>query len=158
MPLPLLLDSNILSKIVHPVREHDLISATVGWLLQDSRFKIYIAEIIDYELRRKLLHLSRHPYQARKWARESLHYLDRLVAAGYVPLTTETMRLAAQLWADSRMRGRSRDSEASLDVDVILAAQANQMEAQIVTTNEKHFHGIADVFDWRSFMGSPDQR
>jgi uncharacterized protein (DUF952 family) len=64
----------------------------------------------------------------------------------------------SQLWADSRMRGRSRDSEASLDVDVILAAQANQMEAQIVTTNEKHFHGIADVFDWRSFMGSPDQR
>jgi predicted nucleic acid-binding protein len=154
MPLPLLLDSNILSKIVHPVREHDLMTVTVGRLLQDSRFKIYVPEIIDYELRRKLLHLAQHPHQARRWARESLYYLDRLVATGYVPLTTETMRLAASLWADSRARGQSRSSIASLDVDVILAAQANQTGAQIVTTNEKHFHGIADVFDWRLFRFS----
>src|SRR5215203_2531294 len=110
MPLSLLLDSNILSKIVHPVRGHDPMTATVGRLLQDVRFRIYVPEIIDYELRRKLLHLAHHPHQARRWTRESLHYLDRLVAAGYIPLTTETMRLAASFWADSRARGQSRDS------------------------------------------------
>ncbi|HKI03906.1 MAG TPA: PIN domain-containing protein [Thermoanaerobaculia bacterium] len=153
MPLPLLLDSNILSKIVHPVREHDPIVVTVTRLLQDLRYEIYVPEIVDYELRRKLLHLSQHPHQARRWARESLHYLDKLVAAGYVPLTTETMRLAAWLWADSRARGQSRGPDDSLDVDVILAAQANQAGAQIVTTNEKHFQGIAEVFDWRPFAG-----
>ena len=154
MPLPIFLDGNILSKIVHPIREQDLITATVGRLFQDVRFKVYVPEIIDYELRRKLLHLTQRPHQARRWAKESLNYLDRLVAEGYVPLTTETMRLAAQLWADSRLRGQLRSSEDSLDVDVILAAQANQAGAQIVTTNEKHFRGLADVFDWRSFAGT----
>jgi predicted nucleic acid-binding protein len=39
-----------------------------------------------------------------------------------------------------------------LDVDIILAAQAVQAGGQILTTNEKHFKDIADVFDWRSFQ------
>lgn len=151
MSVPIFLDGNVLSKILRPVKGQDPIAATISRLLQDVRFKIYVPEIIDYELRRKLLHLSQHPHHARKWARESLHYLDQFVAEGYVPLTTETMRLAARLWADSRARGQLRGSEDTLDVDVILAAQANQAGAQIVTTNEKHFRGLADVFDWRSF-------
>jgi predicted nucleic acid-binding protein len=39
-----------------------------------------------------------------------------------------------------------------LDADVILAAQAQQVGGQIVTTNDKHFQSIADLFDWRSFQ------
>lgn len=154
MPLPIFLDSNVLSKLVLPLKEQDPITAAVDRLFDDIRFKVYVPEIIDYEFRRKLLHLSRRPHQARRWAKESLNYLDRLVAEGYVPLTTGTMRLAAQLWADSRLRGQLRSSEDNLDVDVILAAQANQAGAQIVTTNEKHFRGLAEVFDWRSFAGT----
>jgi hypothetical protein len=38
-----------------------------------------------------------------------------------------------------------------LDVDVILTAQAEQAGGQILTTNEKHFRNIAEIFDWRSF-------
>ena len=154
MPLPIFLDSNVLSKLVLPLKEQDPITVAVDRLLDDIRFKVYVPEIIDYEFRRKLLHLTQHPHQARRWAKESLNYLDRLVAEGYVPLTTETMRLAAQLWADSRLRGQLRSSEDNLDVDVILAAQANQASAQIVTTNERHFRGLAEVFDWRSFAGT----
>jgi predicted nucleic acid-binding protein len=152
MPLPLLLDSNILGKVVHPERGDEPITITVGGLLEDPRFSIYVPEIADYELRRKLLHLSQHPHQARKWARESLRFLDALVARGYVALTTEAMRLAAKLWAESRIRGRSRDEERGLDADVILAAQAREQGAYIVTTNEKHFWEIAPVFDWRPYQ------
>ena len=72
-------------------------------------------------------------------------------AASYIPLTTETMRLAADLWAQTRVSGQLRSSEGSLDVDVILAAQAQLAGGQIVTTNERHFRNIAAVFDWQSY-------
>jgi len=64
------------------------------------------------------------------------------------------MRLAASLWAQTRAEGQLRGSEENLDVDVILAAQARQAGGQIITTNERHFRNIADVFDWRSFRGT----
>jgi predicted nucleic acid-binding protein len=94
--------------------------------------------------------LAQHPHQARKWAREALKDLDQLASRNYIPITTETMRLAAQLWAQTRISGRPRGPEEELDGDVILAAQAQQAGGQIVTTNEKHFRDIADVFNWRS--------
>jgi predicted nucleic acid-binding protein len=153
MPLPLLLDSNILGQIVQPtVEENRPTVVTIARLFRDVRFRIYFPEIVDYELRRKLLHLAQRPHQARKWAQEALKVLDRLVSTDYIPITTETMRLAAKLWAQTRVSGLSRGPEDRLDVDVILAAQAQQAGGQILTTNEKHFRDIADVFDWRSFQ------
>ena len=152
MTLPLLLDSNILGQIVQPtVEENRPVVAVMSRLFRDVRYRVYFPEIIDYELRRKLLHLAEHPHQARKWAKEALTALDRFVSTDYIPITTETMRLAARLWAQTRISGRPTGSEEELDVDVILAAQAQQVGGQIITTNEKHFRGIADVFDWRSF-------
>jgi predicted nucleic acid-binding protein len=151
--LPLLLDSNVLGRLVQPtVEENAPVVATITRLFEDVRFRIYLPEIVDYELRRKLLHLAQRPHQARKWAQEALKVLDRLVSTDYIPITTETMRLAAKLWAQTRVRGLSRGPEDRLDVDVILAAQAEQAGGQIITTNEKHFRDIADVFDWRSFQ------
>lgn len=153
MSLPLLLDSNILGQIVQPtVEENRPVVAIITSLFEDVRFRISLPEIIDYELRRKLLHLSQRSHQPRKWAQEALKVLDQLVLTNYVPITTETMRLAANLWAQTRIRGLSRGPEDSLDIDVILAAQAQETGGQIVTTNGKHFRDIADVFDWRSFQ------
>lgn len=152
MTLPLLLDTNILGQIVQPVAEKNRPVVTiVTRLFEDVRYQICLPEIVDYELRRKLLHLAQHPHQARKWAREALKALDRFVLRNYIPITTETMRLAAELWAQTRISGLPRGSEEELDVDVILAAQAQQTGGQIITTNEKHFRDIAEIFDWRSF-------
>ena len=152
MTLPLLLDSNILGQIVQPVAEQNRPVVTImRRLFRDVRYQICFPEVVDYELRRKLLHLAQHPHQARKWAREALKGLDQLVSKNYIPITTETMRLAAKLWAQTRISGRPRGSEEKLDIDVILAAQAQQAGGQIITTNEKHFRDIAEVFDWRSF-------
>lgn len=120
-------------------------------LLEDPQFELFVPEVIDYELRRKLLHLGQHRHHARKWVREALTLLDELVAVGYVPLTTGAMRLAAELWAKTRGEGRLRGAEERLDVDVILAAQARQMGGQVVTMNEKHFRDLVGVFDWRSY-------
>jgi predicted nucleic acid-binding protein len=153
MPLPLLLDSNILAKILRPdLDENKPVAVAILHLQEDPRFQVFIPEIVDYELRRKLLHLGHRPHQGRKWAREALVDLDELVSLGYVPLTTETMRLAARIWAQTRSAGQLRGPEDGLDVDVILAAQARQAGGHIITTNEKHFRNIADIFDWMPFQ------
>lgn len=152
MPLPLLLDSGILAQALRPnQQENRLLVVALFRLLDDPRFQVFIPEVIDYELRRKLLHLGNRKHQGLKWAREALLNLDAFVSVGYIPLTTEVMRLAARLWAQTRAQGQSRGTEDSLDVDVILAAQARQAGGCIVTLNEKHFRNIADVFDWRPF-------
>jgi predicted nucleic acid-binding protein len=152
MAVLLLLDSNILSKLVRPdLDDSQQMIAGVGRLLEDSHFDVCVPEIVDYEIRRKLLHLAHRRHQGRKWAQEALTHLDKLVAIGYIPLTTEMMRLAAALWAQTRAGGQLRSSEESLDVDVILAAQARQSGGQIVTTNDRHFRNIADVFDWHFY-------
>lgn len=152
MTLPLLIDSNILGQLVQPVAEKNRPVVTLmERLFKDIRYQICFPEIVDYELRRKLLHLAHHPHQARIWAREALKGLDQLVSRNYIPITTETMRLAAKLWAQTRISGQPTGSGEKLDIDVILAAQAQQAGGQIITTNEKHFRGIAEIFDWRSF-------
>ena len=151
MAVPLLLDSSILASVVRPeVDENRPVAHAVLSLLENPRFELVVPEVIDYELRRKLLHLGQHRHHARKWAREALALLDELVAVGYVPLTTATMRMAAELWAKTRAEGRLRGVEESLDVDIILAAQAKQVGGRVVTKNEKHFRDLVDVFDWRS--------
>ncbi len=153
MPLSLLLDSNILARVVRSdVDENRPVTAAIFRLQRDPSFQVSVPEIIDYELRRKLIHLGHQRHHERKWAREALINLDELVTLGYTPLTTETMRLAARIWAQTRGEGQSRVAEDGLDVDVILAAQARQLGGKIITTNEKHFRNIADVFDWTSFQ------
>ncbi len=150
MPIPLLLDSNILACVVRPeVAENREVAQAMIAFLENPQFSILVPEVIDYELRRKLLHLGKHQHHARKWAREALTLLNELVEVGYVPLTTSAMRMAAELWARTRAEGRLRGTEDSLDVDVILAAQAKQVRGQVVTMNERHFRGLVDVFDWR---------
>jgi predicted nucleic acid-binding protein len=154
MPIPLLLDSNILTCVLRPeVAENHEVAQTMIAVLGNPQFELFVPEVIDYEVRRKLLHLGQHQHHARKWAREALVLLDELVGVGYIPLTTFAMRLAAELWAKTRAEGRLRGTEVSLDVDVILAAQAKQVGGQIVTMNEKHFRGMVEVFDWRCSPG-----
>jgi len=149
MPKLLLLDNNILSKILRPeVQENQLVFDAISRLQGNPRLRIFVPEIVDYELRRKLLHLGYRQRQTRKWAREALFGLDKWVSIGYIPLTTKVMRLAADIWAQTRANGQLRGPEDDLDVDVILAAQARQAGGYILTTNEKHFRNIAEVFDW----------
>jgi predicted nucleic acid-binding protein len=116
--------------------------------LQLDGARIVIAEIIDYELRRELLRMQRA---------EALAELDKLgVALHYEPLSTTAMRMAAQLWAEARQRGRPTTHHQRLDVDVILAAQARVLaerdDAPIVvaTTNVKHFGQFVPAETWET--------
>ena len=100
---------------------------------------IVVPEIADYEVRRELL---------RAGKTEGLRRLDAFnLASLYEPIATATMRLAAQLWADARARGKPTAGPESLDCDVILCAQALQLARQprhaedelvVTTTNPRH--------------------
>jgi hypothetical protein len=91
-----------------PSKPH--VAALLAWMAKATgrgRTFIILTEIVDYEVRRKLL--------ANRDGADSVRRLDELVRPGgpliYVPIATKAMRTAARLWAEA------------LDGDVILAAQ-----------------------------------
>lgn len=144
-----MLDSGPLGIVTNPKAASPLSQEGKVWL-QSLPLKGYIVmlpEIADYEVRRELI-------RAGKTA--GIRRLDQLKSQiPYRPLTTEVMLLAAQLWADARLRGRPTAEPNALDSDVILAAQAillaNQgNEVVIATTNVGHLSQFVDAREWRS--------
>ncbi|MEA5553546.1 PIN domain-containing protein [Anabaena cylindrica UHCC 0172] len=145
-----LLDTHPLSKVSHPKIDPKV----QQWLksLRDSKIVIRIPEIADYELRRELI---------REGKKKSLERLDSLSQMFLIPITPETIRKAAELWAWVRNQGKPTASNDSLDGDVILAAQAiiqlkSFDEVIVVTTNVKHISRFASkgifVADWQQTL------
>jgi hypothetical protein len=72
----------------------------------------------------------------------------------YAPITTPVMLKAAEFWAMARNTGRQSADDASLDADMILAAQAAVLiragdETVIATTNVRHLASFASARNWR---------
>ena len=133
----LILDTGILGRIVHP-RKHADAKQWLGEIV--GVHEVLVSEICDYELRRELLRID---------ARRSLDRLDELERElRYVPVTTVVWRAAARLWAVGRRAGRPTADAASIDGDVLLAAQARAEDAVIVTTNPRHFELFAQACLW----------
>jgi predicted nucleic acid-binding protein len=144
----LILDTGILGLLCHPRAKHNrAISAWLsGWLAaRVPDFLAYVPEISDYELRRKLLHMIRRK-QSTPRSVERSDDLGRVI--GYLPMTTEAMRLAAQLWSDARSKGWPTADESALDADAILAAHAIVAGGTVVTTNPKHLSRYVETADW----------
>lgn len=144
-----LLDTGPLGLVTNP-RATPQNDACRAWMAALARagVRILVPEIADYELRRELLRLNRT---------RGLAYLDQLeVTAGYVPITTATMRRAAELWADARRAGTPTAPNLALDGDVILGAQAQLFAAQegdrvvIATTNPGHLTRYAEAEQWET--------
>jgi predicted nucleic acid-binding protein len=112
----ILLDSSPLGTLSNPAQTPEVIAIT-AWAANcdEAGHKLYIPEVIDYEIRRELL-------RAGKWT--GIAKLDALKSAlNYLPITTDAMLLATDLWAQSRRRGQPTGDPKKLDIDVILAAQ-----------------------------------
>jgi predicted nucleic acid-binding protein len=144
----LLLDTGILGRLCHPnQRQNRPVTQWLSGLLSaaNSQTRIIVPEISDYELRRKLLHLVRKQ-QATQQSIDRLNALAELL--DYLPLTTGTMRAAAELWADARAQGVPTGGDDILDGDVILAAQAHSVGGTVVTTNPKHLARLVSTKSW----------
>lgn len=142
--MSLVLDTNVLGFLVHPkAKVHDpVIQKLVARRKADPSVAVYVPEIADYELRRELILNN---------LMDSIVRLDQLVQElRYLPISTPAMRKACELWADARRRGQPTASDPELDGDVILAAQALEVEGTVATTNIRHLSRYVPVEDWKS--------
>ena len=148
--MKLLLDANILTRLCHPTHEEN--RPLSQWLekvlgLSGPEVSVCIPEIVDYEVRRGLLHVA---LRSGRSMTKSLLRLDLLSdSLEYVPLNTQIMRRAAGLWAEARHSGQPTAPEEALDGDVILAAQALEVAGLVVTENTRHLSRFAPAYRWQ---------
>jgi predicted nucleic acid-binding protein len=146
MSTMILLDAGPLGLATHPKAEGQTFLCN-RWIFDRlaQRQKVFVPEISDYEVRRELIRVGK----ARGLAKLDQFKID----LGYLPLTTATMLLAAELWAEARRLGRPNTSDHALDADVILSAQAMMLERGghqviVATTNLKHLSLFVDARLW----------
>ncbi len=140
-----LLDAGPLGMLTHPRKNPEI----KQWLqnLLRSGCIVKVSEIADYEVRRELLRANRF---------QGIQRLDLLkVTIGFVPITTEVMLTAAELWALARRQGKPTADHKALDADVILAAQAllilqQGRETVIATTNVAHLEQFVSAQVWQT--------
>ena len=102
---------------------------------------ICVPEIADYEVRRELLRANKA---------QGLNRLDLVkTTVPYLPLTTPIMLKAAELWAQVRRRGLPTADPKALDCDVILAAQALEVDGIVATENVGHLSRFTRAKNWR---------
>lgn len=144
----LLLDTTTLGRLCHPNQKlnRPLVEWLKLFLAENMGNRVFVGEMADYEVRRKLLHLIAKG-QADQRSLERLDSLARTLR--YLPITTAVMRHGAQLWAESRLRGQPTGPEESIDGDVILSAQAKSVNAIVVTDNTKHFQQFVIAASWQ---------
>jgi predicted nucleic acid-binding protein len=121
------------------------------WLLSKvgAGMNILLPEVADYEVRRELIRANKS---------KSLVLLDALIVnpqISYLPITTQAMRLGAELWAQARNRGKPTADPKALDADVILAAQILSAgyparDFCIATSNMTHLSQFAPAAAWET--------
>ena len=108
---------------------------------------MFVPEISDYEVRRKLIHIG---------ATAGVRRLDQVKATlDYAPITTDVMLLAAELWATVRCAGLPTAAPEALDGDCILAAQALRAvgafdTVTVATDNVAHLSRVVDAQLWET--------
>ena len=148
----LFLDSAPLGLITHP-QQSARVAAITEWLSRCilSGDRVIVPAIVYYELKRELLRAKKTAGIAR------LDAFVRATPGRYLPLSDEALRLAAELWATARQRGQPGSDRATLDVDVILAAQALSFgpassDVIVATSNSKHFTQFITAQDWSEIV------
>ena len=145
MTRTLVLDTGPAGRIANPHINEDIRTWLVATLKAGDI--IILPEIVDYELRRNfLLEVAR----GRTSFRQSLERLDELKHIfSFQPIDSATMLLAAEFWAQARRRGRSTGDPRELDGDMILAAQARQVNGTVVTENIGHLALFIEAKSWQ---------
>ena len=147
----IILDSKPLGEICNPFNR-DKIKPLIQFL-RKSRIFLRVAEITDYELRREL--------QLQK-LEKGINNLNKFKQKQEtIPLESESLLLAADLWAELRRDGQPTADNKNIDCDVIMVAQALKLKRQfeqiiILTIDVKDLvrfnkFGI-DVWDWKQAL------
>ncbi|MDG2991441.1 hypothetical protein L3556_10940 [Candidatus Synechococcus calcipolaris G9] len=144
----IVLDAGPIGLVTNPKLSAESIACT-QWLQSHimSFSRVIVPEIADYEVRRELLRANKTKGIAR---------LDELAQfLEYLPLTTISMRQAAQLWAQARQQGQPTAGDKTIDGDMILVAQAMTLATQntvIATTNIGHLSRFMAAELWQNII------
>lgn len=144
------LDSHPLSTIADP-QVTPGVAAITRWALSllAAGHRIYVPEVIDYELRRELVRAGKTASLRELDAQKSRYH--------YAPLTTGAMLLVADLWAQMRNSGTPTGDPRKLDIDVILAAQTitegralglPSLQVIVATSNVAHLSRMVTADLW----------
>jgi len=120
-------------------------AACTAWAnaLAAAGHRLVVPEITDYEVRRELLRLR---------AAARVRQLDGLRGwMDYLPLDTPTLRRAAELWAFARQAGQPTAGDNTIDIDMILVAQAESLSdpnTVIATGNVGHLQRFFPAELW----------
>lgn len=134
-----LLDTNIITPLLK--RQGD-VSTRVKEKLQEvlkNNAVIIISPLVYYEHARGLYHAK---------AGKQLHMLNQFMArCKWCDLDKITWDIGAQLWAKCRAKGTPTGE--GIDKDVLIAAQAQQHGAIVVTSDERHYQYLgATIEKW----------
>lgn len=110
----------------------------------------FVPEPADYELRREFIRIGNTS------AINRLEVFSAAVPGRYLPLTTPDVRLAAELWARVRNRGRTTAPPEALDADAMIAAQAERLDfaafglssVVVATANVGHLSALTNAVLW----------
>jgi predicted nucleic acid-binding protein len=117
------------------------------WIVQEvtAGSTFFLSEVADYEVRRELTRLVR----AGQLPPSRLDRLDQLAAlCTYLPVSSAAWKRAAEFWADARLQGLPTAGAATLDADALIAAQADEIKATVVTNNPGHLGRWVPVRIW----------
>jgi predicted nucleic acid-binding protein len=142
----IVLDTGILGMVTNP-KANPQCQKCKQWLnsLSSRNYLVALPEITDYELRRELIRANKL---------RGIRQLDELKALIiYLPITTQVLIKAAELWAQARIEGYPTAHSEAIDGDVILAAQAILIQQQghnvtISTTNVNHLSRFTPAKTW----------
>jgi predicted nucleic acid-binding protein len=143
----IVLDTGILGMVTNS-KANSQCQECKQWLnsLSARKYLIALPEITDYELRRELIRANKL---------RGIRQLDELKSLViYLPITTQVMLKAAELWAKARIEGYPTAHSEAIDGDVILAAQAILIQQQghivtISTTNVNHLSRFTPAKTWQ---------
>ncbi len=135
----IVLDSGPLGLVTQKPGKSEEIDACLQWMreLIRARVRVIVPEIADYEVRRELIRSGATAGIRR------LNAFNMARADRYLPIHTEALRKAAELWAEARNTGVPTAYRHALDGDVILAGQVLTLELPdteilVATDNMRH--------------------
>lgn len=145
------LDAGPLGLVTKRKEHSSEVEACRAWLrgLIATGFQVCVAEVTDYEIRREL---------TRAGQTAGLQRLDELLlTVEYLPITTDAMRKAADLWAAVRNLSLQTGDPKALDGDAIMAGQAltsgrDPAEIIIATTNVRHISRYVAADLWQNIV------
>jgi hypothetical protein len=151
------LDTNILGLISNANTSFEECQQCEKWFITLSirGVRFVTSDICDYEVRRGLISSSIRSGKPSP----GINLLNSLKTDGFLeflPVSTEVLDLAANLWAKASVDGQTTRDDKNIDVDIIISAQYQILKERypgqrvvVATTNLKHLSRFCDAARWQ---------